>query len=317
MEYRQMNKVLILERNADTYAAEIRRHQPVAMQLHTATSPQEAQPFAEEVNIILGRPAFVAELLPATHRLDWVQSTFAGVEQLCIPGLRSDYTLTGVKGVFGPLMSEYVMAYILAIERHLFETRALQASHTWGEFSQRSLTELTIGIAGLGSIGKHIASTAAHFGMRVLGLKRSPGEPYPAESLFLPTHLDQFLSELDYLVITLPDTPQTRHMINSVSLSRMKKTAVLINVGRGATVDETALVHALQAGQIKAAVLDVFETEPLPQDSPLWEMPNVIVTPHNSAVSFPRQIAGLFCDNYQRFLEKKPLRYVVDFKRGY
>ena len=122
---------------------------------------------------------------------------------------------------------------------------------------------------------------------------------------------------LDYLVLVLPNTPETRHFIDRKALSLMKKSAVLINVGRGSTVDEPALIDALQHNRIDGAVLDVFEKEPLSQDSPMWTLPNVLITPHTAAYSFPKQIAAIFCQNYERFLANKPLLYVVDVQRGY
>ncbi len=312
-----MNHLLILDCDADEYVTEISGCKPADLVLYPAGTPEEARPFMSEANIILGRPALVSELLPAAERLSWVQSTFAGVEALCIPGLRYDYTLTGVKNTFGPLMSEYVFAYLLAIERNLFETRQHQLQKDWRKMPYRSLSGVTIGIAGLGSIGRHIAQTAAQFGMRILGLKRSHGEVDHVDKVFTPAQIGDFLPELDYLVLTLPDTPESRHFINQDGLRRMKRSAILINVGRGAAVDETALADALRKGLIKGAVLDVFGQEPLPQSSPLWTMPNVFISPHNAALSFPRQIVGIFLENYQRFLENKTLRYVVDFKRGY
>ena len=313
----ERNKLLIVDRDVDQYVSAVKKQHLSSLDLFTAAGPEDALPHIAEVNIILGRPDFVADLLPLAKRLAWVQSTFAGVEALCAPGLRRDYLLTGVKNVFGPLMSEYVFAYVLAIERNLFETRRQQETVRWQKLAYRSLEGLTMGIAGLGDIGGHIAQTAALFGMRVWGLKRTRGDDPRVEQVFLPSQLRHFLSVLDYLVLVLPDTAQSRHFIDRDAIKMMKASAVLINVGRGASVDEAALIDALQRNRLKGAVLDVFDAEPLAPSSPLWTLPNVLITPHNAAHSFPGQIAAIFCTNYRRFLEDKPLLYGVDIQRGY
>ena len=311
------NKLLIVDRDVEQYVAEIRNQHPHKLDIFTAATPEEALPHIADVNIVLGRPDFVSALLPQARQLAWVQSTFAGVEALCVPGFRSDYILTGVKNVFGPLISEYVFAYILAIERSLFETRQHQEQVSWQKLPYRSLQGLTMGIAGIGALGSHIAQTAVQFGMRVWGVKRSPGNVPHVEQVFLPSQLSDFLPALDYLVLALPNTWQSRQFIAADELEMMKQSAVLINVGRGATLDQAALIEALGANRIKGAVLDVFDTEPLPPDSPLWHLPNVLISPHNAAYSFPRQIAAIFGENYARFLNNKPLLYVVDFEHGY
>jgi phosphoglycerate dehydrogenase-like enzyme len=150
-----------------------------------------------------------------------------------------------------------------------------------------------------------------------MGLKRTPGDIDHVEHIYQPAELDQFLPQLDYLVLVLPDTSETRHFISRNELALMKDSSVLINVGRGVTVDQNDLIAALQTGIIGGAILDVFEDEPLPSDNPLWNMENVVITPHNSAFSFPDQVAAIFSENYLRFVDGLPLRYEVDIKRGY
>jgi phosphoglycerate dehydrogenase-like enzyme len=151
----------------------------------------------------------------------------------------------------------------------------------------------------------------------VIGLNRS-GKPCEAvETVYTEENLAEFLAAPDYLVLTLPDTPETRHFIDSGALAMMKPSAVLINVGRGSIVNENDLITALQRQQIRAAVLDVFETEPLPGDSLLWELPNAYVTPHVAAASFPQDVVEIFVENYGRFTNGEPLKYLIDFERGY
>jgi phosphoglycerate dehydrogenase-like enzyme len=267
--------------------------------------------------IILGSPALIAQVIPYAKQLQWVQSTFAGIHPLCVPGLQTDYTLTGIKGILGPLMSEYVFAYVLALERHLIEIREQQTDAVWRNIPYRSLRGITIGICGLGSIGTHIARTARHFGMRVLGYKNTPGSNPDVEQVYTHDSLREFLEQLDYLVITLPNTPQTKHLFDEEALRYMKPECVLMNVGRGQVIVEDALLKALQENRLRGAVLDVFQKEPLPPDNPLWKLPNVFITPHIAATSFPRDIVPVFADNYRRFIDKQPLESVVDFERGY
>ena len=312
-----MNKLLILEQNAQEYAGELQNRALPALEIVTSNDANCREDHIRSANIILGQPDLVAGLLHQAEQLEWVQSSFAGIEPFCSPGLRTDYHLTGVKGIFGPLMSEYVFAYILALERHLFQMRENQRHCLWESLPYRSLAGVTIGICGLGSIGQHIARTAAHFQMRVLGLRRSPRTTACVEQVFGPSEVNLFVREVDYLVVVLPSTPQTRHFIDGSVLSHMKESAVLISVGRGATVSENDLARALRAGSLRSAVIDVFESEPLPPASPLWKLGNAYVTPHHSAVTFTKDIVGIFSENYKRFIENKPLKYIIDLKRGY
>lgn len=312
-----MNHLLIIDNDAPAYRAELEEQIAADCDLFATTEIQEALNYVPRAEIVLGQPALVAEILPAAERLRWVQSTFAGIEPLCRPELRTDYQLTGVKDIFGTLMREYVLGYILARERSVLKTHQNQLDRAWHRITYRSLAEITIGIVGLGSIGRSIASTASHFDMRVLGMKRTADQIDGIEHLYLPAQIDVFLPQLDYLVLVLPDTAQSRNFITAKELQLMKKSAVLINVGRGATVNQQDLIEALADKQIGGAILDVFETEPLAADNPLWGMENVVVTPHNSAYSFPAQVAKIFMDNYHRFVRGEPLRYRVDFERGY
>ncbi|MEJ2134006.1 MAG: D-2-hydroxyacid dehydrogenase [Desulfofustis sp.] len=312
-----MNNLLIFESDASVYLGEISKRDLGNIQIVAAVDDQQAQKYASWANIILGQPALIASILKETDQLQWVQSTFAGVEPLCKPGLPQNYLLTGVKDIFGPLMSEYVFGYILSRERSILATDRNQQNRVWQRIKYRSLANITIGIVGLGSIGRAIARTAAHFNMRVLGMKRTSGEVDFVDQLYLPSELDIFLPQLDYLVLILPDTSESRNFITRKELNMMNKSSILINVGRGVTVNQSDLIAALESKTIGGAILDVFEEEPLLPDNPLWGMKNVVVTPHNSAYSFPEQVVDIFCENYQRFVDGLPLRYAVDFNRGY
>ena len=312
-----MNTLLVLDHDEALYVSALKKRNLPQLNIYSAQNSEAAEHSIAQADIILGRPADAALVLDRAKKLRWLQSTFAGVEPLCAEGLRTDYLLTGVKDVFGPLMSEYVFAYILAGERSLFKTRENQRSKVWSPIPYQGLDSLTIGIVGLGSIGKSIAATARHFGMRVLGMKRTPGSVDNVDEVFLSSEKPAFLPLVDYLVITLPATRQTTGFIGLEDLKLMKPSAIVMAVGRGCNIDQDGLIAALQKKYIGGAVLDVFEEEPLPEASPLWDMDNVCITPHNSAFSFPERITALFCENYRRFLAGRTLQYVVDFENGY
>lgn len=312
-----MNTILVLTADAEDYLTKLMQQALPEAEIIAARDPEQAQGTLERCNVILGAPPMVAQVLHQAPRLEWVQSTFAGVDRLCQAGLRRDYRLTGVKGVFGHLMSEYVFAYILAQERRLRQTWHNQVQKQWQPLPYRRLQDLTLGLCGLGSIGRHIATTASHFGMKVTAYRRSNRSDPLVDQLFYGDQLSRFLAQPDYLVLALPSTGATRHLINKNTLEAMKPDATLINVGRGDAVDETALIQAVDNGSIAGAVLDVFEEEPLPPQSPLWNRPNVVVTPHNAARSFPEDIVAIFSRNYQHFLAGEPLEYQIDFENGY
>jgi len=313
----ERNRLLIVAPDPKRYAELIKGFDFNDLELIVCNSIEKAKKRAKHCNMILGEPTRIVPVLECAKRLQWIQSTFAGVEALLGPGKRTDYVLTGVKGVFGPLMSEYVFTYILAIERHLLEIYENQQRKVWKNIEYKSLRDRLIGICGLGSVGLSIAQTARHFGMEVWGYKRSYEKVPGIDRVFTGSDFKKFLSHPDYIVITLPSTPDTLHLIDYDTLRAMKKSAVLINIGRGNVVSENALVRALEEGLVRGAVLDVFEQEPLPVESRLWSLPNVMITPHNSGISFPEDIVKIFAENYRRFVNKKPLKYRVDFNRGY
>jgi phosphoglycerate dehydrogenase-like enzyme len=245
-----------------------------------------------------------------------VQSTWAGVEAL-LQQPRRDFRLTGVKGVFGPLMAEYVFAYLLAHETKLLERHRRQQQREWWPADSGTLAGKTLGIMGTGSIGGRIADAGRMFGMRVVGFSRGGAAVDGFEKVFASADLRDFLAEADYLVGVLPGTPATDGLLDAAAFAAMRPHCYLVNVGRGTVIDEDALAAALNAGKLGGAVLDVFRQEPLPKDSPLWETPNLTVSAHVAACSRPADIARLFEENYNRFLAGAPLRHRIDFERGY
>jgi phosphoglycerate dehydrogenase-like enzyme len=311
------DKLLILSRNSNRYHELIRKQAFDNLDLVVCDRADVPPKHLGDCNMILGETELVAEVVDAASQLQWVQTTFAGVEALMRPGIRKDYLLTNVKGVFGPMMSVYVSGYIIALERHFFETFKNQRKRLWHRQPYRSLAEVTLGVCGVGSIGRHVAATAKHFGMAVWGYRKSDCAVPEVDHMFTESNFYAFLSKPDYIVVTLPHTPETLNLFDQDAFCAMHNSAVLINIGRGAVVSEAALIRALEAGTIRGAVLDVFEKEPLPADSPLWMMDGVWITPHNSGYSYAESIVTIFSENYRRFKAGQPLRYRVDFDRGY
>lgn len=311
------NKVLILTKNAARYAELLTAAALPDLTMIPAIDLAAAAPVVADCQIILGAPGLIQSVLPLAEQLQWVQSTWAGVEVLLRPELRHDYLLTNVRGIFGPLMAEYVFSYLLLHERGVLARYQAQQRQHWDTTLPGTMRGKTIGILGVGSIGAFIAQTAKQFGLRTFGYTRSSRDCEAIDQYFHGDELLQLAAEVDYLVCTLPTTAESHHLINAAVLDVMKPSAVLINVGRGSAVDEEALLAALQQHKLALAVLDVVEQEPLPAGHPLWRAPNLLLTGHTAAPSFPEDIAPIFIENYYRFVAQRPLLYTVDFARGY
>jgi len=266
--------------------------------------------------VILGQPDMVAGVLGEMPAVRWVQSTWAGVTPLLALG-RKDIVLTGVKGAFGPQMAEYVLGHLLARELRLSEREERQRRREWWPEVSGSLRDKTLGIMGTGSIGSCVALRAAQFGLQVLGYSRSGEHVEGFQQVYAPDQLPEFLAALDYLVAVLPDTPETHHLLDESALRQLRAGCCIVNIGRGNVVDEAALVVALRRGDLAGAVLDVFQQEPLPADSPLWDAPGLTVTAHIAAKSHPPDIARIFIENYNLYVAGEPLNYPIDFARGY
>jgi len=214
-------------------------------------------------------------------------------------------------------MSEYVFAYVLAHERRLLEKYRSQLEGRWDKTPPGSLRGKRFGLLGVGTIGAALARTAKHFGMRVHGYTRESEGCADVDVYFHGDRLRDFAADLDYVVSVMPATARTRHLVDEEFLRALPAGAVFVNPGRGGVVDETALASALQEGRLAGAVLDVFQQEPLPPEHVFWRTPNLLITSHTAALSFPEDIAPLFVENYRRLLRGEPLLHRVDFERGY
>lgn len=267
-----------------------------------------------EVLIQLHTPKDLMHLAP---RLRWLQGIGAGVDQFAVAGVTRDrVVVTSASGVSAGSMAEFVIGRLLQIWKRFPEAEAHQRKHEYVRTYGRSFAGSVIGIVGLGSIGTAVSKRARALGVRVLGLKRSAtsGGGGDADELFGPGQLHEMLARCDAVVVTAPATPETHHLIDRAALAAMKPGAVLVNVARGSLVDEAALLEALGLGHLAAAALDVFETEPLPADSPIWDVPNLWVSAHSS-VSVDRyvdDVFDLFEENLRRYVSGKPLINEVD-----
>lgn len=253
--------------------------------------------------------------------LRWIHSVSAGVDHaLESVRQRPDVLLTNAGGVYDIPIAETVLAYILMVAKRMPELLAQQREKHWKLLPLREVAGLTVGIVGLGSIGTEIARRCQALGMRVLATRRRPelGAPH-VDRLLASERLPELLAAADFVVIAVPLTPETTGLIGATELHAMKPEAWLINIARGLVVNETALIQALMEGWIAGAALDVFAQEPLPPESPLWTLPNVILTPHNSwnTPHLNERQARLFLDNLSRYLRGETLRNVIDRARGY
>jgi phosphoglycerate dehydrogenase-like enzyme len=261
------------------------------------------------------------EAWPKAMRLRWVQSASDGVDWLLFPELvESEVVVTNARGIFDRPIAEYVMGLMLVFAKGLIGVMEGQRHREWRHHQTEVLSGKRLLVAGVGPIGRAIGRAAFDLGMKVRGAGRTPR---PGDEVFEgiagTDDLADAVGWADYVVDALPATPATRHLFDARVFASMRRSARFINIGRGATVDETALVEALREGRIAGAALDVFEREPLPPDSQLWETPNMIVSPHMSGdfEEWLEAVVRLFVDNLHRFVAGEPLLNVVDKREGY
>jgi len=306
---------------------------------HSAATPNAVPPQAlRRAEVMYTGAVFPDPAL--APRLRWVQLDTSGADHvLHTPLWRSNVALTTLNGVAPPTMAEYALMMMLAFAHHLPAMLAHQARADWPDdterrrlFTPRELHGATVGIVGFGSIGRELGRIAHAIGMRVLALRREPAahpspalmpgqgdEPDGPDGLYGPDGLMEMLPHCDYVVLAVPYTPATHHLIDRAALHAMKPAAILVNMARGGVVEETALVEALRAGRIAGAALDVCEEEPLPAGSPLWAMSNVVISPHVAGLTphYLERVIELFGENLRRYLAGEPLVNRVQRERGY
>jgi len=291
---------------------------------HVAVPKDESElAAASEAEVAIGTNigARVRKLLDAAPKLKWYHSVGAGVEDLVgVRELRDrDITLTNNSGSYDIQIAEHALAFILAAAKRLHVYRDQQAHRDWKEHSQAELRDATLVVYGIGSIGAEIARLGSALGMRVIGVRRRVESVPGVERIVPPELLDEVAAEADYLAVAAPLTPETRGAISKDVIGRMKKTAWIVNIARGAIVDESALADAIRAGRLGGAGLDAFTTEPLPADHALWTLENVMISPHssNSSPKVRERTIALFVENLRRFKSGEELLNRVDFEAGY
>ena len=282
-----------------------------------AEAGQDPAAFKGPVDVLLAQPALAAQYLAAGNRVQWIQSTWAGIDALMPAARDSDAVITGVKGIFGQQMAEYVLAYLLAKSRSLAFYQREQAGQRWSPRRPGSLAGLSMAILGTGTIGRHIAGVAASFGMTLLGVSRSGQVLAEFDRVWPVAERLTAVAGAQVLVNTLPSTSGTRGLIDRSLLDALAPDATVFNLGRGDALCEPDLKDWLEDRLQSRAGLDVFACEPLPEGHWLWSHPRVQVTPHVAAVSFPVDVAAIFLDNLQRWQQGQVLRHVVDPQRGY
>lgn len=315
-----MPKMLIFQ-DAPEYRAAIEAAAPGWEALYVSGA-EEAMPLLAGAEILASPPAAVVEKALAIGGLRWVQNWGAGVESLPLDAMRRQgVALTNASGVHGNSISESIFTMALAFARGLRPAISNMPAQSWKrDVPVWEIHGQTMGILGMGAIGAETARLAKALGMRVLGLRRSAASADNVDAMYGPEGLSDLLPQCDIVVNILPLTKQTRRMVGAACFARMKPTACYISVGRGGTTDQPALVEALRNGTIAYAGLDVTTPEPLPPDSPLWDMDNVIITPHISGGTqfYQRRAMEIFLENLAAYVKTgHPVRNVVDLESGY
>jgi phosphoglycerate dehydrogenase-like enzyme len=305
------------------------RRYPSELEAQTARRElEEAMGEAEVLFGFWGGP--LIELYPTPDvlrerapKLRWLQLTSAGVDRAARSGLiESDFLVTNASGLHATPIGEYVLCVMLMFCKGAPRFVRAQDRREWVRYMPQELFGKTVGIVGLGHIGGEVARLAMAFGCRVIATRRSATERTRdelADELLPPGDLSELLSKSDFVVLAVPLTHETRHLIGEAELRAMKSSGVLINIARGAVIDEAALVRALKERSIAGAALDVFEHEPLPPESELWDLENVILSPHISGGTeiYNQRAAGIFCENLRRYLAGEQLMNLADAERGY
>ncbi|MCS6861407.1 MAG: D-2-hydroxyacid dehydrogenase [Abditibacteriales bacterium] len=311
-------KLLINYQPTDEHLAQIKA---VADKVNVVVEPDRSQPESiADADILFGW--IDPELFRHAKQLKWIQTISTGVDNILFPDLvASDVILTSTKGIVGTHLADHAFALLLAVTRGI--VGAARAKAWKWQFDRTDILELdgmTMGILGMGGAGREVAKRAKAFGMHVIAVDPEDiPQPDCVDELWKPSRFYEMLGRSDVVTICAPLTPQTQGLFNREAFQRLKQGAILVNVSRGAIVDGDALTEALQSGKLHGAGLDVTWEEPLPDTHPLWQMDNVIITPHIAVLSQKRmdRVVGLFCENLRRYINGEPLMSVIDKRKGY
>jgi phosphoglycerate dehydrogenase-like enzyme len=311
-------KLLILNREAEYIRDALKPDFP-DLTIHAASNESEIGNFISETDILMA-VSVSDELISKAAGLQWIQSLISGVDYLItLPSLRKDVLVSSCRGIHGPQMSEIAFLLMLSLNRGFVKNIENQKQKVWDRWPTKLLYKKKVGILGVGIIGKEIARKCKAFEMTVHGITSVKRETEFVDFPHGPDELKEVLSEVDYFICMVPSSAQTKKMIGAEELAAMKSSAYFISMGRGDTIDEDALIHVLKNKKIAGAGLDVFDKEPLPSDSPLWEMDNVIITPHIGGMSdiYSDQILPILRENLSRFLkgERRDLINFIEWQK--
>ncbi len=309
-------RVLIAEHDHAVYARLLRQAAPDLDVLTSGDSAELAR-LATDCPVWLGQPDLLATLLRQGHQPQWLQSTWAGITPLLADGLPRHYRLTRAVGIFGQVMAEYVLTYILGHEREVLARLVSQVERKWDNRLGQSLVGRKVLIVGTGDIGQSVAQFLVPFGVKLYGIASQPREQAPFVEVAGLEDLGRLVGEVDYVVNLLPNTPSTHDLYDAALFKQFKPSGLFINVGRGVSVVDADLVQALKDGDLAGAVIDVCRQEPLPQRHPFWTAWGLLLTGHSSAPTSPELMVQLFVENLQAYQQGQPLRGDVDFARGY
>ena len=302
----------------DTYVAGLRREVP-SVQVHGAGSIADALAAAANASVLIAKAQNVPlELVSAMPRLRWIQALTTGIDPLLKLTLPPGTLITSARGIHGPQMAELTLLLMLALARRFGRMLDNQRASRWEKWAQPLLDGRTVVIVGVGAIAEALAARCRPFGLRIIGVSGRTGAP-GFDEIMPRARLAEGAASADFLVLVVPYSPATHHLVDAAVLRSMKPTAFLINVARGSVIDEAALIDALQRHRIAGAGLDVFETEPLPAASPLWAMDNVIITPHIGGMSdtYAEQVLPVLAGNLRAFIANRlaELRNQVQLER--
>lgn len=309
-------RVLIAEHDHPVYARLLREAAPDLEVLTSGDSAELARQ-AADCPIWLGQPDLLATLLRQGHQPQWLQSTWAGITPLLVDGLPRHYRLTRAVGIFGQVMAEYVLTYMLGHEREVLARLVSQVERKWDSRHCQSLAGRKVLIVGTGDIGQTVAQFLVPFGVELYGVASSAREQAPFIEVGAMADLPRLVGEVDYVINLLPNTPNTHDIYDAALFKQFKSTGLFINVGRGVAVVDADLVEALKEGHLAGAVIDVCRQEPLPQRHPFWTAWGLLLTGHSSAPTSPSLMVKLFVENLRAYQAGEALRGEVDFNRGY
>ena len=310
------SEVLIVGRDAAFFATALGPHIP-ALAFRDAEDATSAVALAAPCDtLIIRTDQITPELVGAMPRLRLIQALTTGTDHIeALPNLPRGIMIAAARGMHGPQMSELVFIYMLHFVRDLRGLFATQDAHRWNRVEQSLLAERTVAILGVGAIAEELARRCKVFGMRVIGVSAGRTAAPHFDAILPRERLKEAAGQADFLVVLVPQNKATHHIVDGAVLAAMKPTGVLINIARGGVVDEEALIRALRAKKIGGAGLDVFHTEPLPKDSPLWDLPNVFITSHIGGMSdtYGEQVLPLLIENLGAYAAGTPerMRFIV------